>query len=203
MKILIQNAHVIDPSQKLDAKKDILISDGKISAFSAPGAYTSKVDHVINAEGKYVAPGLVDLHVHFREPGGEHKETIATGSKSAVAGGFTSVFAMPNTYPVNDNADTTYLMFDKAREVDLCRVYPVGAVTKNLQSKELAPLRELRDAGCLVFSDDGRPVSNTELLKKALVDIREMNSVMIEHCEEVAMANYVTIHEGEVSKELG
>jgi dihydroorotase len=203
MKILIKNAHVIDPSQNLDEKKDILISDGKISAFAAPNSYALKVDRTIDAKGHYVAPGLVDLHVHFREPGGEHKETIETGSKSAVAGGFTSVFAMPNTYPVNDNTETTYLMFDRAREVNLCRVYPVGAVTKNLQSKELAPLRELRKVGCLVFSDDGRPVSNTELLKDALIQIREMNSVMIEHCEEVSMANYVTIHEGEVSREMG
>ncbi|MEZ4846287.1 MAG: dihydroorotase [Bdellovibrionota bacterium] len=203
MKVLIQNAHVIDPSQNLDGKKDILISDGKISAFAVPNSYSANVDKTIDAKGNYVAPGLIDLHVHFREPGGEHKETIATGSKSAVAGGFTSVFAMPNTYPVNDNTDTTYLMFDKAREVNLCRVYPVGAVTKNLQSQEMAPLRELRRAGCLVFSDDGRPVSNTELLRKALVEIREMNSVMIEHCEEIAMANYVTIHDGAVSKEMG
>lgn len=203
MKVLIRNAHVIDPSQNLDEKKDILISDGKISAFAAPGSLTSKFDKTIDVKGNYVAPGLVDLHVHFREPGGEHKETIETGSKAAVAGGYTSVFAMPNTYPVNDNVETAYLMFDRAREVNLCRVYPVGAVTKNLMSQELAPLRDLRKAGCLVFSDDGRPVSNTELLREALIEIREMNSVMIEHCEEVSMAKYVTIHEGEVSKELG
>jgi len=203
MNTLIRNAHVIDPSQKLDDKKDVLISDGKIAGFFVPGSYKANIDHTIDVQGAYVAPGLVDLHVHFREPGGEHKETIETGSKAAVAGGFTSVFCMPNTYPVNDNVDTTYLMFDRARELDLCRVYPVGAVTKNLMSKELAPLRELRKAGCLVFSDDGRPVSNTELLKEALIDIREMNSVMIEHCEEVSMAKYVTIHEGEVSKEMG
>lgn len=203
MKTLIRNAHVIDPSQKLDEKKDILIVDGKISSFSEPNSFKTPVDRTIDAKGMYVAPGLVDLHVHFREPGGEHKETIETGCKSAVAGGYTSVFAMPNTFPVNDNIETTYLMFDRAREVNLCRVYPVGAVTKNLMSKELAPLKDLRKVGCLVFSDDGRPVSNTELLKEALIQIREMNSVMIEHCEEVSMANYVTIHEGKVSKEMG
>lgn len=203
MKTLIFNAHVLDPSQNLDAKKDILISDGKISGFFDPGMCATPVDQKIDAKGNYVAPGLVDLHVHFREPGGEHKETIATGSRAAVAGGYTSVFAMPNTYPVNDNAETTKFMLESACKVDLCKVYPVGAVTKNLMSKEIAPLAQLRKAGCLVFSDDGRPVSNTELLRDALVEIREMNSVMIEHCEEVSMANFVTIHDGEVSKEMG
>jgi dihydroorotase len=203
MKILIQNAHVVDPSQKLNEKKDILISNGKISAFSTPGSFSSAVDKTIDVKGHYVAPGLVDMHVHFREPGGEHKETIESGSRSAVAGGYTSVLCMPNTYPSNDNVETTYLMFDRGREAGLCRIYPVGAVTKNLASKELAPLRDLRKAGCIAFSDDGRPVSNTELLKEALIQIREMNAVMIEHCEEISMANFVTIHEGEVSKELG
>jgi dihydroorotase len=203
MKTLIRNAHVIDPSQKLNEKKDILIVDGMVSVFGAPNTFKTRVDRTIDAKGMYLAPGLVDLHVHFREPGGEHKETIETGCKAAVAGGYTSVFAMPNTYPVNDNIEITYLMFDRARALNLCRVYPVGAVTKNLMSKELAPLRDLRRAGCLVFSDDGRPVSNTELLKEALIEIREMNSVMIEHCEELSMANFVTIHEGEVAKEMG
>ena len=203
MKVLIFNAHVIDPSQNLDAKKDILISDGKISSFFEPGSFSSHVDQKIDAKGNYVAPGLVDLHVHFREPGGEHKETIETGSRSAVAGGYTSVLCMPNTYPVNDAPEITKLMFDRARATNLCRVYPVGAVTKNLMSKELAPLRDLRKAGCIAFSDDGRPVSNTELLREALVDIREMNAIMMEHCEEVSMAKYVTIHEGAVSKEMG
>ncbi len=124
MKTLIRNAHVIDPSQKLDEKKDILIVDGKISSFSEPNSFKTHVDRTIDAKGMYVAPGLVDLHVHFREPGGEHKETIETGCKSAVAGGYTSVFAMPNTFPVNDNIETTYLMFDRARAVNLCRLYP-------------------------------------------------------------------------------
>ncbi len=203
MKKIIQNAHVIDPAQNLDAKKDIYIIDGKIAGFYEPGTCKQSADETIDAKGNYVAPGFVDLHVHFREPGQEHKETIATGSRAAVAGGYTSVFAMPNTYPVNDNVETTYLMFDKAREADLCRVYPVGAVTKNLMSKDIAPLRELRRAGCIAFSDDGRPVSNTELLRDALIEIREMNAVMIEHCEEISMAKYVTIHDGEVSKEMG
>lgn len=203
MKTLIRNGHVVDPSQNLDARKDILISNGKIEAYFEPGENLPMADDVIDVQGKYIAPGFVDLHVHFREPGQTHKEDLETGSQSAVAGGFTSVLCMPNTYPVNDSVEVTELMLKRAAEINLCRIYPVGAVTKNLMSKELAPLQDLRKAGCIAFSDDGRPVSNTELLREALIVIREMNSIMIEHCEEVSMANYVTIHEGEVSKELG
>lgn len=203
MSTLIRNAHVLDPSQNLDERRDIFISEGKIEGFFEPGKNLPTADHVIDVAGKYVAPGFVDLHVHFREPGQTHKEDIESGSKSAVAGGYTSVLCMPNTYPVNDSVEVTKLMLARAAEVNLCRIYPVGAVTKNLMSKELAPLHALREAGCIAFSDDGRPVSNTELLREALVEIREMNSIMIEHCEEVSMARYVTIHEGDVSKEMG
>lgn len=202
MKLLIRNAHVIDPSQSLDGLKDILIMDGKVSSFFSPQSFDSGVDQELDVKGAYVAPGLVDLHVHFREPGGEHKETIETGSTSAVAGGFTSVFAMPNTYPVNDNVETTQFMLDVASKIGLCRIYPVGAVTKNLMSQSLAPHQDLRKVGCLIFSDDGRPVSNTQLLREALIHLREINAVMVEHCEEISMAKFVTIHEGEVSKEL-
>ncbi len=202
MSTLLRNAHVIDPSQSIDTLKDVLISNGKIEAYFHPGEKVV-ADKIIDIKGNYVAPGFVDLHVHFREPGQTHKEDIATGSASAVAGGFTSVLCMPNTYPVNDTAEVTELMLKRAQEVNLCRIYPVGAVTKNLMSQQKTNVFDLRKAGCIAFSDDGRPVSNTELLRAALIEIREMDCVMIEHCEELSMSKYVTIHEGEVSKEMG
>jgi dihydroorotase len=204
MSLLIRNAHMIDSDQSINERKDILVEDGKIKTIAAPKTIsTTGVDKIVDATDCYVTSGFVDLHVHFREPGQEHKEDIESGSKSAVAGGFTSVLCMPNTYPVNDSVEVTRLMIDKAKKVDLCRVYPVGAVTKSLMSKEIAPIKDLYKAGCIAFSDDGRPVSNIEVLKKALHEIRELNSVMIEHCEELPLSKYVTIHDGAVSKEMG
>ena len=203
LSLLLKNAHVIDPSQSLDRLQHVLISNGKIENFFEENSQPPLADEVIDLAGKYLAPGFVDLHVHFREPGQAHKEDIESGSKAAVAGGFTSVLCMPNTYPTNDSVEVTKQIVDRAKEVDLCRVYPVGAVTKNLMSGDLAPLYDLRKAGCIAFSDDGRPVSNTTLLREALIQIREMDCLMIEHCEEVSMARYVTIHDGEVSKEMG
>ena len=203
MKTLVTHGHLIDPSQGLNGPADILIEDGKIKGLYTCGTCREQVDSIVDIKGKIISPGLIDLHVHFREPGQEHKEDILSGSQSAVAGGFTSVLCMPNTYPVNDSVEVTKQMIQRAREVNLCKIFPVGAVTKNLMSFELSPLEDLHQAGCIAFSDDGRPVSDTELLKKALLRIKALGSVMMEHCEALEHSCHVTIHDGSVSREMG
>ncbi len=156
MKLLIKGGRIIDPSQQLDKTADLLIEDGRVSSIED----SSNDDglEVFDASGLIVAPGFIDLHVHLREPGEEYKETIASGAAAAVAGGFTSICAMPNTRPVNDNASVTRFIIDKAREARLARVYPVGAITRESKGEELAEMAEMKQAGAVAVSDDGRPV---------------------------------------------
>ncbi|HLL52940.1 MAG TPA: amidohydrolase family protein, partial [Myxococcaceae bacterium] len=167
MNWLIQGGRVIDPASKTDGVRDVLVRDGRIEDVSEQPLQVEGVQRV-DAKGRWVVPGLIDLHVHLREPGEEGKETVLTGSRAAVAGGFTAVAAMPNTKMVNDRAAVTELIRRRAAEANLCRVYPVGAITKGLGGAELAEMGELVAAGCVAVTDDGRPVMSSGLMRRAL-----------------------------------
>src|SRR5437868_14856901 len=167
MTLLIRGGRVIDPAGSVDAVQDVLIERGKIARVGArltPPPETMVVD----ATGKIVCPGFIDMHVHLREPGQEYKETVATGTRAAAAGGFTAVCCMANTSPVNDNGAVTDYILAKAKVEGLVRVYPIGAVTRNLRGEELAELAELAESGCVAFSDDGRRVMNAGLDRRAM-----------------------------------
>lgn len=167
--IVISGGTVIDASQGIDAPKDLLIEDGKIAAVESPGALKEvQGAHQINATGKWIIPGCVDLHVHLREPGEEWKETVRTGAEAAVLGGYTAICAMPNTKPANDCAEVTRFILEKAAEAKAARVLPIGAISVGRQGKQLAPYSELAKAGCVAFSDDGDPVWDAGLMRRAL-----------------------------------
>ena len=166
--IVIENGTVIDPSAKRDGEFDVLIDAGKIKEVGAKGAFTKIQAQKIEAAGQLVVPGLVDLHVHLREPGYEWKETIETGSRAAVLGGYTTVCCMPNTNPINDSAQVTEFILERAESAGLCRVRPIGAVSIGSKGEQLAPLSELWKAGCVAFSDDGEPVYDAGLMRRAL-----------------------------------
>jgi len=199
--ILIRGGQVIDPG-RLNAAADILIEDGKIAAvgqhLAAPRGAT-----IIEAKDRLVLPGFVDLHVHFREPGFEYKETIQSGAAAAVAGGFTTVCCMPNTNPVNDNQAITEFMLDRAREAGLANVLPIGAITKGSEGKELAEIGDLRRAGCVAISDDGRPVMNSLVMRRAMEYALAFDVPVVDHCEDLHLAEGGCMNEGLVSTELG
>ena len=199
--ILITGGHVIDPGQ-FNGVADVLIDEGRIVAvgphLKAPaGAAT------IDATGRLVLPGFVDLHVHFREPGFEYKESIQSGAAAAVAGGFTSVCCMPNTNPVNDNQAITKLMLDRAREAGLANVFPIGAITKGSEGKELAEIGDLRRAGCVAISDDGKPVMNSLVMRRAMEYALAFDVPVVDHCEDLHLAEGGCMNEGAISTELG
>lgn len=199
--ILIQGGLVIDPG-RFNGVADVLIEGGKISAvapmLNAPAGAT-----VIHAVGRLVMPGFVDLHVHFREPGFEYKETIQSGTAAAVAGGFTSVCCMPNTNPVNDNQSITEFMLDRAKAAGNAHVYPIGAITKGSEGKELAEIGDLRRAGCVAISDDGRPVMNSLVMRRAMEYARAFDIPVVDHCEDLHLSEGGCMNEGLVSTELG
>ncbi|HSC71585.1 MAG TPA: dihydroorotase [Candidatus Methylomirabilis sp.] len=209
MRILIEGGRVIDPANDVDAVLDLLIEDGRIAEVRKPGAQaqggrpTSPADRVLAARGKVVCPGFVDLHVHLREPGREDMETIATGTRAAARGGFTSVCAMPNTSPVNDNQSVTDFILDRARRDGAVHVFPVGAISKGQQGEELAEIGELVGAGCVAISDDGKPVMNAELMRRALEYASMFRIPVIQHAEDLHMTGKGVMHEGLVSTELG
>ena len=159
MKLLIANGHVIDPTEGQNSGKSILIEDGKVTAWLGQDEATPEDAELFDASGLIVAPGFIDIHVHLREPGQEHKETIATGCAAAVAGGWTSVCPMPNTNPVNDNAAITRYMIEQAEHAGLANVFPIGAITKSSDGSELAEMGEMKAAGAVAVSDDGRGFS--------------------------------------------
>ena len=167
--ILIKNGLLIDPASNFEGEQDLLIEGSSIKDIGKPGSFNSAADlKTIDASGKWIVPGLIDLHVHLREPGQEWKETIRTGVEAAVCGGFTAVCAMPNTKPVNDNEEVTRFILEKAAAAGLAKVLPIGAITNGLEGKEMAPFNELREAGCVAFSDDGEPVHNSGIMRRAL-----------------------------------
>ena len=201
MTILIQGGHVIDPG-RFNGIADVLIEGGKISAV-APALKALAGVTVIQAAGQLVLPGFVDLHVHFREPGFEYKETIQSGTAAAVAGGFTSVCAMPNTNPVNDNQSITEFMIDRARAAGNAHLYPIGAITKGSEGKELAEIGDLRRAGCVAISDDGKPVMNSLVMRRAMEYARAFDMPVVDHCEDLHLSEGGCMNEGLLSTELG
>ncbi len=198
MKLLIKNARVIDPSRNYDEKTDILIENGKLAAF---GEF-DVADRIIDAQGLIAAPGLVDMHVHLRDPGQTHKEDILSGCKAAAAGGVTSLLCMPNTNPTTDSADTVRYILEKAENAS-AKVYVAASITKGLLSKEATDLDELKQAGATALSDDGRPVENTAMLINAMKKAPTLGLTITAHCESLPIANGGIINEGEVSRELG
>ncbi|HZS11871.1 MAG TPA: dihydroorotase [Nitrospirales bacterium] len=202
-RILIKGGFVIDPG-RYNGLGDVLIENGKIAAVgkSVPNAKGNDTA-VIDASGKHVFPGFIDLHVHFREPGYEYKETIESGAASAVAGGFTSVCCMPNTNPINDNQAVTEFILDRARAAGTARVFPVGAITKGSEGKELAEIGDLYKAGCVAISDDGRPVMNSNVMRRAMEYARAFDLPVVDHCEDLHLSEGGCLNEGQVSTELG
>ncbi len=205
MRILIEGGRVIDPANKVDDVLDVLIEDGRIAAVGPKHSARDAAppDRVLEARGKVVCPGFVDLHVHLREPGREDKETIATGTRAAARGGFTSVCCMPNTHPVNDNQSVTEFILDRAKREGSVNVFPVGAITKGQQGEELAEIGELVRAGCVAISDDGRPVMNAEIMRRALEYASMFGVPVIQHAEDLHLTGKGVMHEGLVSTELG
>jgi dihydroorotase len=200
--ILIKGGRVIDPG-RLNGTADVLIQDGKVVAVGQSVGTIPPGTRTIDATGKLVLPGLVDLHVHFREPGYEYKETVRTGVASAVAGGFASVCCMPNTKPVNDNQSVTEFILEQARAAGLAQVFAIGAITKGSEGKELAEIGELHQAGCVAISDDGRPVMNGDVMRRAMEYARTFDLPVIDHCEDLHLAEGGCMNEGLVSTSLG
>jgi dihydroorotase len=204
LQILIKNARVIDPASAIDAVMDVLIDGAKIAGvgknISAPAGESVEI---VDAEGLVLAPGFIDMHTHLREPGFEHKETIRTGSRSGVKGGFCALVPMANTNPVTDNADVIKLVRERSKESALTHVYPVAAVTLGLEGKKLVNVAELKQAGAIALSDDGRPVVDDDLLGVALECAAKHDLPIISHCEDQSLAADGSMNEGEVSRRLG
>jgi dihydroorotase len=202
MKLLLKGGRVIDPADSRDGELDVLVDDGRIARVGrdlpADGAEVVEL-----RKGWIVAPGLIDIHVHLREPGQEHKETIATGTAAAVAGGFTAVACMPNTEPVNDHAGITQFILKKAAEANLARVYPIGAVSLGSKGEQLAELGEQKSAGCVAFSDDGRPVATALLMRRALEYAGMLGIPIFDHCEDASLKADGVAHEGYHASALG
>jgi dihydroorotase len=202
MKLLLKNARVIDPTQKIDARMDVLIEDGKIAACS-PDIKSSQDVKVIDLTGMIVAPGLIDMHTHLREPGLEYKETIASGSAAAVAGGFTSIACMPNTEPVNDNRSITEFIRRKASEANLANVYPIGAISADSEGKKLTEYWDLKEAGIIALSDDGKPVMDAALMRRAMEYASSLSLPVIQHCEDKNLSAGGLMNEGYYATILG
>lgn len=201
---VITGGRVIDPIGAVDEMRDVLIEAGRIVAVDKPGAFASKKSAaVIDAKGKVVAPGLVDIHVHLREPGFEWKEDIETGSKAAVAGGFTTICCMPNTNPAIDSSETAELIVRRAHQVGLCRVHPIGAITVGRKGQQLAPFHELLEAGCVAFSDDGAPVSNAAVMRRALEYCSMFDAILSVHEEVEELSEGFAMNESALSLKLG
>ncbi|MBK9437523.1 MAG: dihydroorotase [Chloracidobacterium sp.] len=203
MKLLIANGHLIDPAAQENTGMNVLIEDGKVTAWIKPNDDQPTDCEIFDASGLLVAPGFIDIHVHLREPGQEHKETIASGCAAAVAGGWTSVCPMPNTNPVNDNAAITRYMIEQAERAGLANVFPIGAITKSSDGSELAEMGEMKDAGAVAVSDDGRPVPNAGIMRRAMQYAKDFDLPVIDHCEDKSLSSGGVMHEGRISLLLG
>ncbi len=201
MTTLIKNGRVIDPASNTDRLADVLIVDGLVAGvapnLSAPHAET------IDATGMIVAPGFIDMHVHLREPGFEHAETIESGSRAAAAGGFTSICCMPNTKPVNDNATVTSYIVERARAKAIVNVFPIGAITKGSAGEELSAIGGMKEAGAVAISDDGQPVTSSRVMRRAMEFARSYDLPVIDHCEDLVLSAGGDMHEGAQSVRWG
>ena len=203
MKLLIANGHLIDPAAPENTGLSVLIEDGRVAGWLPPGDGFPDGCEVFDVSGLLVAPGFIDIHVHLREPGQEHKETIASGCGAAVAGGFTSVCPMPNTQPVNDNAAITRYMIEQAERAGLANIFPIGAITKSSDGTELAEMGEMKAAGAVAVSDDGRPVPNAGIMRRAMQYAKDFDLPVIDHCEDKSLSSGGVMHEGKISLLLG
>ena len=199
--LLLRGGRVIDPANNRDEVADVLAVDGKIKAIG--NSLQSEGAEVLDCAGLIVAPGFIDMHVHLREPGFEHSETIESGSRAAAAGGFTSVCCMPNTKPVNDSASVTSYIVERARTHAVVNVYPIGAITKGSEGEELAAIASMKEAGVVAISDDGRPVMNARVMRRAMETAAALNLPLINHCEDLNLSAGGDMHEGLVSTRLG
>src|SRR5689334_19440092 len=204
MKLLIANGYVIDPAQQVNTGgRSLLIEDGRITGLLDRGEPVPEQAHVIDATGLIVAPGFIDMHTHLREPGQEYKETVGTGASAAVAGGWTSICAMPNTDPVNDNPAVTRFIIEQAQAAKLANVFPIGAVTKGSGGKELAEMGEMKNAGIIAVSDDGRSVPTSSMMRRALEYARGFDLTIVDHCQDQSLSAGGVMHEGRWSLILG
>ncbi|GAH04959.1 unnamed protein product, partial [marine sediment metagenome] len=201
MKILIKNGRVIDPSQNLNTIRDVLITNGKITKVEKN--IKVKADKKIDARKKIIAPGFIDMHTHLREPGEENKETIATGTRAAIAGGFTTVCAMPNTNPACDNDAQIKFILAKAKQEGVANVLPIGTITKSRAGQEISEMAEMQEAGCVAVSDDGDAVADSKLLRRAMEYAAMLDLLVICHCEDKNLMNKGVMHEGYWSTALG
>lgn len=200
-RLIVKNGRVVDPANRVDRVADVLVEDGVIrgvgEGLAAAGA------EVFDASGMVVAPGFIDMHVHLREPGFEHAETIESGSRAAAAGGFTAVACMPNTKPVNDSATVTSYIVERARRDAVVRVFPIGAITKGSAGEELAAIASMKAAGVVAISDDGRPVMNARVMRRAMETAKALDLPLINHCEDLHLSSGGDMHEGITSTKLG
>src|SRR5215469_17563853 len=192
MALVIKNGRVLDPASHTDCVADVLIADGKIAGVDA----NLSAPEVFDATGMVVAPGFIDMHVHLREPGFEHAETIESGSRAAAAGGFTSICCMPNTKPVNDSAMVTGYIVERARRNAVVNVFPIGAITKGSEGEELAAIGAMQAAGAVAISEDGRPVMNSRVMRRAMEFARSYDIPVIDHCEDLNLSAGGDMHEG-------
>jgi dihydroorotase len=203
MKLLIANGYVIDPAQQVNAGRNVLIDEGRVVGLLDRSEPAPEDAHVLDATGLIVAPGFIDLHTHLREPGQEYKETIATGAAAAVAGGWASICAMPNTDPVNDNPAVTRFVIEQGQAANLANVFPIGAVTKGSGGKELAEMGEMKSAGIVAVSDDGRPVPTPGMMRRAMEYARGFDLTVVDHCQDHSLSAGGVMHEGRWSLILG
>jgi dihydroorotase len=205
MTLLLKGGRIVDPSRKMDSKADLLIENGKIvrSGKDLQKAECASGAEIVDLRGKLVVPGLIDIHTHLREPGFEYKETIASGSEAAVAGGFTSIACMPNTDPVNDSRSVTEFIRRKATECGIANVYPIAAISMKSEGATLTEFWDLKEAGAVGFSDDGQPVMNAALMRRALEYASSLEMPVIVHCEDKNLSSGGMMHEGSISAELG
>jgi dihydroorotase len=202
MNLLIKGGRVIDPSQKMDDTLDVLVENGLVREIGKGLVAPAGAD-TIDASGAYVVPGLIDMHVHLRDPGLEYKEDIISGTRAAAAGGFTSIVCMPNTKPTIDNKAIAGYIINKAKAEGFANVFPVGSITYGLSGERMSEMGELKEAGCVAVSDDGKPVGNTELMRRALEYARGMGILVITHAEELSLVGEGVMNEGFTSTEIG
>src|SRR3984893_7540993 len=199
--LLVKNGRVIDPASNFDGIADVLLRDGRVAEVRAGLAADGA--EIFDAAGCIVAPGFIDMHVHLREPGIEHSETIETGARAAAAGGFTSICCMPNTLPVNDNATVTSYIIERARHNAVVNVFPIGAITKNSAGEQLAAIGSMKNAGIIAISDDGQPVMNARVMRRAMQMAKSFNLPVIDHCEDLNLSAGGDMHESVQSTRLG